>query len=487
MKMFAYRRLSLYKGGGMSPSCEIQLAECEEYAAQHGHEIVGVFTDDDTSASIYSTKPRLGYLQMLERLRQGEAEGVLCTEMSRLYRRLEELLELIHLAGSTSLRKIETTDETGYDLSTGEGIHNAVNAVNNAVLESRRTSDRQKRRKKAIAREGGYNGGPRPYGYAKDGMTVVPDEADRIHEAAKRLIAGESPYAIISDFNQRGFTSAKGGPWSITKLERILSSPRIIGVRTHNGREYPAKWPAIIERDQWEHVQLILQARREEAKAKELVYRHYLLTGFAECGLCEAPMIGSRLARPAASGKEGYLRYRCVKTDGRGVKRGCGKVFRNAAPVDALVTEAVLLSYESPEFAATLKGTDQQTELQQLLGTYHAQKLKVDDLVTDYASGLLNREQLTLAKSVVEDALEETKSKLERLKTGRLFAAIPVGQTIREAWETADLEWRRSLIGLVVKKVILYPGNPGRRVWRNEPTGEEWCFDPSFVEIVWKV
>jgi hypothetical protein len=41
-----------------------------------------------------------------------------------------------------SLKHIITIDEPGYDLSTSQAIHNAASAVNNAMLESRRISDR---------------------------------------------------------------------------------------------------------------------------------------------------------------------------------------------------------------------------------------------------------------------------------------------------------------------------------------------------------
>jgi DNA invertase Pin-like site-specific DNA recombinase len=54
---------------------------------------------------------------------------------------------------------IQTTSDSGYDLATGVGIHNAVSAVNNAVLESRKISERTKRKKKAQAKAGVYSGG----------------------------------------------------------------------------------------------------------------------------------------------------------------------------------------------------------------------------------------------------------------------------------------------------------------------------------------
>jgi hypothetical protein len=52
------------------------------------------------------------------------------------------------------------------------------------------------------------------------------------------------------------------------------------------------------------------------------------------------------------------------------------------------------------------------------------------------------------------------------------------------------------ILSLVVVKVVLYPGLPGRRVWpaddsplleRAKALGGPWCFDPSKIDIQWKV
>jgi hypothetical protein len=116
---------------------------------------------------------------------------------------------------------------------------------------------------------------------------------------------------------------------------------------------------------------------------------------------------------------------------------------------------------------------------------YNARKLKLKELVEDYASGLLNREQLAQAKGVVEEALEVTKAKLAKIESGRALASIPVDKTIREAWEAADLNWRRSLISLLVEKVVVMPSRPGSRRWK-APDGREWAFEPEKVLIHWR-
>jgi hypothetical protein len=96
----------------------------------------------------------------------------------------------------------------------------------------------------------------------------------------------------------------------------------------------------------------------------------------------------------------------------------------------------------------------------------------------------------------IKEAMEMTRRRMARLEQGRALAAIPVGMTLRQAWDAADLGWRRTILSLVVARVIVYPGFPGRRVWpasdspllkRAEALGGPWCFDPSKIDIQWKL
>jgi DNA invertase Pin-like site-specific DNA recombinase len=499
MRTAIYARLSEDEDGE-GENVEIQKAECAEYAAEKAPpwEVVGTFEDNDISASRYSTKPRPGYLALLASIRAGAVEAVLVTEMPRLYRRLEELLELIQLAETTPLRHIEAVDGGGYDLSTGEGIHNAVSAVNNAALESRKISDRAKRKKKAQARKGAFAGGARPYGYEADGVTVREQEAAVIRRTAAELLAGWGLRSLVAALNREGYRTAKGHQWRPLNLRRILLSRRIVGVRVHNGAEYPAAWPAILDAETWERLYLLLTSGDRMKSAARKGGRSYLLTGMVFCGRCGgegktgAQMIG--YGKRDARDPQPRRRYYCRSMDDRGNQVGCGKVARLAEPVEALVSDAVLDVLDSPRMAEVL-GAAQGDEMAGLLSAYQDRKLKLDDLVADYASGLLNREQLAQAKTIVEDAMEDLRRRMDKLSSGRTLAALPVGRTIREAWAVADLEWRRTLVGLVVERVVIHPGKPGPRRWPADDdqellertAGRQWCFDPGKVEIIWRV
>jgi site-specific DNA recombinase len=475
MRCAIYARLSKDRRG-LSENVEIQTRECVAYAEAMGWISVGVFQDNDISASRFSTAPRPGYQALLHAIQADEVDVVLATEMQRIYRRLEELLEVIYLAESTSLRRIETTNGNGYDLSTGVGIHNAVAAVNNAVLESRQISDRIRRKKRAQAKEGLHNGGPRPYGFEADGLTVRKSEADVLRDAATRLLVGESLRSITRRLNHLSILTANGKQWHMSTLRDALASPRAKGVRINNGVEYPAAWPAIIDPDTWESLQLLFRSESRLAKHPK-AGRSYLLTGFIECGECHKRTVVGNSGGQAGKQRR---RYYCVKTNEQGINTGCGQCSRHAEPLELLVTQAVLDVLDSEQMGQILAAAAEGDEMKNLVRQYEDQKARKGDALRLWQEGKFSEEDMLLTKELAEQAMEDAKRRMEKIKSGMVFASLAPGESIRDAWDKHDLYWRRSLIAMLIEKIILHKSRPGTMSWNG------WRFDPSKVEIVWR-
>jgi len=386
VKAAIYPRLSKDRTG-LSPNVTIQELECREYAEGQSWEIVGSFPDNDISASRYSTKPRPGYQELLHAIRGNQVDVVLCTEVSRLYRRIDELIELIKLAEHTRLRRIETTDGNGYDLSTGEGIHNAISAVNNAQLESRKISDRSKRKKKAQAKIGLFSGGRRPFGYdyipavrTNQGQVVEPgklvvneQEASAIRRTAERIIVGASVRSVAFGLNEQGLYTTMGNRWMGFNLKRTLLSKYLLGIRPYRFidpetkqwvcQEYPATWPAILDVETHERLAVILNDEQRYVDADKKRGRSYLLTGIIYCGVCGKPMVGT------GNGKNGvYTRaYSCRRYGMNGLEVGCGKITRQAAPVEELLRQAVLTALDSPQTLKAIEASEDDDEFRTAL------------------------------------------------------------------------------------------------------------------------
>jgi site-specific DNA recombinase len=499
-----YPRLSKDRTG-LSPNTTIQQVECEEYAADQDWEVVGVFPDNDISASRYTTKPRTGYADLLHAIRANQVEVVLCTEMSRLYRRIDELIDLIKLAEHTRLRRIETTDGYGYDLSTGEGIHNAISAVNNAQLESRKISDRSKRKKKAMARSGLFGGGRRPFGYDyipavrnNQGQVIeagqlVPNEreAQVIKEAVERILAGSSVRSVAMWLNNSGHYTTLGNRWQPSNLKRLLLTKTLLGIREHHYLDpqthqpvcqaYPATWPAILDEVTFERLRLLLN---DEIKFKGMDKRHgrsYLLTGMIFCGVCGSSLVGS------GSGKAGvYERgYICRRKSLTGAEVGCGTVSRRAAPVEELIRQAVLAALDSPATLKAIEASEADDSFHEALIRYSQCREELSRIAGLLRRGILSETYYVEQRDEIEAEMARRREQLDRSGTARPLTQVEPGQTLAQAWDTEDLDWRRSLVSLVIRKVIIHPGRPGQHKWITERGS--WNFKPESVEITWRV
>jgi DNA invertase Pin-like site-specific DNA recombinase len=242
-----YSRLSKNRGR-LSNNCQIQIDEATEFAEVNNIEVVIAYAEDDVSASKYSTKLRPYYADLLQKIRDGRIEVIIVTEMTRLYRRMEELLALIELAETTNLKRIVTTDGQVFMLHSGEGRHLARAHVNNAILESDKISQRGKRKRRAMAKEGLPVGGARPFGYESNGMVPRPAEAAIVNEIADRIIAGNSTGAIVRDLHARGIKTSRDKNWTRPGIAALVGRKRNIGIRVHGADEYPAQWPPIATR-----------------------------------------------------------------------------------------------------------------------------------------------------------------------------------------------------------------------------------------------
>jgi site-specific DNA recombinase len=219
------------------------------------------------------------------------------------------------------------------------------------------------------------------------------------------------------------------------------------GIRSHNGVTYKGSFPGIITVDEWELLQLAL-AKLRRSWPGGVQGREYLLTGVVYCGNCDQRMTGG--AHKSFRETDSKPRYRC--SDRPGIKpAGCGKVTRLAEPVDILVTEAVLSMLDTSELSRILN-SDGGQDVKPLLQQYQRLERRKRDVVEDYAAGLLTRAELVQAKMTVERQIEQVQAQLTQLQPQRALEPAPAGQTMREAWETGSLAWRRMVLALLIER-----------------------------------
>lgn len=489
VRIVIYARLSKNRSG-LSTNTSIQVAECldeaQYYAKQHSLKliVVAIFEENDVSASKYSTKPRPDYLTVIELINANKVDIIFATEMERLCRRPREMEDIIDLSEATDLRCIYFTSDDSYDLRTVNGISRARDAVNRADRESRKISERIKRKLADRASEGAAHGGRRPYGYKPGGMEVEEQEADVLREMGNKIISGQSCREVAYWANEQGFRSAEGKLWHPVTIQNSLRRPRYAGIRVHKGTQYPAKWPPIFDLGTWEKICLTLQLSADKYAGRP-VGRKYLLTGLLYCGKCGMPLNGS--TKRDKPDKPVRRIYGCRTEGTTQRRRGCGGVSVNADALDHWITEAMLYRLDTPDLEALLTaddGTD--NKLRDLLDDRQTQKQRLNGLVQDYATGLLTRDEFALAKAAGERELQRIESDIDSINRQRVGGGlVPVGQSLRDAWETNNSnEWRQSLLSLMLARIDINPS--GKRPYYYID-GKRTRFDPSRVVATWRV
>jgi site-specific DNA recombinase len=445
MSAAAYCRISADKtGAGLG--VERQAADCRDLAIKLGLGEPEVLTDNDLSA--YSGKRRPGYEQLKEGLRQGRWSALLVWHVDRLCRNVRDLEDIVDLVNGKVA--VHTVKGGEIDLETPEGRLQARMLGTLARYESEHRSDRVKRALQQNADRGRQHGGPRAYGWNRDG-TLEQDEAKIVAELTRRVIGGESCRSLAADLRARGVPSARGAAWSAYAIRQITLRARNAGLREHDGKvTAKGTWSPIVDREEWEAAKALLTDPARRVSPGNAPAR--LLSGLMTCGVCGLPV------RSGGGGTKGSAAYRCT---------GNGHVKRNAALVDCVVEKYIFALLKREGVGAPGPATVPAD----LRGQVDAIRLKLDQLEDKYvdneitrAGYLRNRDRLS--------------AKLADLERQEALAVVPgpLEGITPERWSTVPLERKRAVVSYLVD-VKLLP----------LPTKRHAKDDPELIKITRKV
>jgi site-specific DNA recombinase len=455
-----YARLSKDPDGTKTSTAR-QERECRALAKARGWTVAEVFRDNDLSA--YNGAQRPGYQALVRKLADGDVDVVIAWANDRLYRRSRDQLDLMEAAqrGGGSIATVKDGD---LDPSTAEGRMRMGILANVAEFESGRKAERVRAGKLDAARAGRPSGGGRrPFGYKVGGMELESAEAELIRRAGRDVLAGRTLRSTVMEWNSSGVRSSRGGEWRTDGLKRMLTSPRIAGLREYRGEVVgQAAWPAIISRDDHERLLAVLNdPGRRVSPGNE---RSYLLTGLVYCDRCGQPLIGGPRPHNGRS-------YTCKRDPGR--RDACGGVRVAAEWLDDLIVEAVLYRLDSPALTKARKARRKGP------GAEVARRLRDDERALEqlsrdhYVDRAISRREFLAARDALMRRIEDSRHRLAEEASDGAVAALPNGD-LRAWWADADLDRRRALIGAVVERIAVKPIGKGRRS------------NPDRVRVAWR-
>jgi DNA invertase Pin-like site-specific DNA recombinase len=473
-----YARQSKTRDG--SESIETQIEACKGACERLGYEVVAVLAEPPSTSGYKNRgKSREKFKLLLSGFINGDWQMVMAYKTDRLSRGggpgWAPLLEVIERAGLDVDRAVATP--SGYVSEFEIGIRATMDRE-----ESKKISERGKDIAERKAKQGKPQGGRRPFGYQEDRVSLDPVEAAALREMARRVLAGDSFKAIAWWLNAEGLTTTTGRPFIPVTVRNMLHKVRYAGLRVHDGVEYPAVWEPVFDAETWEKLKLNLLLR-SEAYANAPKPRRYLLTGVIFCGGCGMPLNGmtkkdhpNRPLRPT---------YQCRVQGDRQKKHGCGGVTRNADALDHWVRESILAHLNSASLLELLGATGDDADLiRELLTDRDGQRTRLNQLIDDYATGLLTRVQFERAKTTAESELQRVERLLTRqVSTHEILSMLPADKSAREAWMEGSDDWRRGLVRGLIERINVKPGTTKPFY---EADGKLMRFDPTLVEIEWR-
>ena len=485
MRAGIYVRISR-AGDGSTLGVERQEPPCRALCERNGWEVAEVYRDNDLSAF---NGRRPGYQRLLTDAKAGRIGAIVAWDADRLTRQPIENEGLIDLAERHGTKLATVTGE--YDLATSSGrLHFRIKGAV-ARHESEHRAERLRLKHDEIARAGRHHGGPRPFGFEyepavlRDGRTVYrftgrleETEAELIREAARRLLNGESVYGILADWERYGIRSPNGNLWLATSFRNMLTSPRIAGLRVHQGEIVgPATWAAILDRGTWEAVRKIFADRSGRRRLGR--GRTFLLTGgVARCGALGEARIGhieDVCGKSLVSCVNKAASYGCRP---EAPHQGCGRVFAQRNHLEAFVTEMVITALSGPGLAeARRAAADGDQDFTALADQLRADEQALTQLARDhYADRLISRAEFLATRQVIEARIEATHRALsEQPRSGILLDVPSTEAALRTAWETWTVDRRHAVVAAVLPAVVVGPARRGKR------------FDPDRVIPVWRV
>jgi DNA invertase Pin-like site-specific DNA recombinase len=311
---------------------------CRDLAAAIRASVVDVYCDNNQSAWRRNRK-RKDWDRMLADVDAGKLDAIIVYHGDRLVRQPYDLEVLLNLADAKGIKLASPTGTRDLDDPNDRFVLRILTAQ--ACMESDNTSRRRKSQYERYRREGRVRpGGPggRSFGFESDNLTPRPAEFELVREAALRVLAGESPYSVARDWNARGLTATTGKPWRSGNLGPMLALERYAGLMPDG--ESKAAWPAALDRETWERVRLVLEAKAA-AYTGHTNARRWLLSGIALCGACGEPLAARYARRNVAKGMEAAAVYGCVSP-------GCRKVQRSAEHLDAYVGAMTVARLANP-------------------------------------------------------------------------------------------------------------------------------------------
>ncbi len=300
MKFFLYARKSTDDEERQMLSIEAQLAELREYASNEGVTVTREFVESRTA----KTPGRPIFNDMLERIENGEASGLLAWHPDRLARNWADGGHIVNLLDTGKLAALRFPTFWFEDTPQGKFVLSI--AFSQSKYYSDALSQNVQRGMRQKLRRGEFPGKP-PVGYLNEPrlrtIIVEPGKAELVRRMFEAYATGGYTFDELHDLVVGwGLTSHREQPIARSMLPQLLANPFYIGLFRFAGETHEGAHQPIVSKALFDEVQNVMARRGRPHKPRRNPLPYL---GFIQCGECGASITGER--------QKGHHYYRCTR------------------------------------------------------------------------------------------------------------------------------------------------------------------------------
>jgi DNA invertase Pin-like site-specific DNA recombinase len=319
IKYFLYARKSSEGDDRQIQSIDDQVNRLKELAANLKLDIVKIYTEAK-SAKKPNNRPLFD--EMLKRIENGEANGILCWQINRLSRNPIDSGKIIWLLQRGVLEAIQTIDRE-YLPDDNVLLMNVESGMANQYI-----LDLSKNVKRGIDGKlrKGWRPGSAPQGYlnskfkdrGENDISKDPERFPLVRKMWDLMLTGNYtvPQILKKANDEWGYRTRKtkrmgGNPLGESTLYRIFTNIFYAGIIEHLGQQYQGKHEAMITPLEYDRVQILLGREGKPRTTK----RAFAFTGLIrcqECGCLYTAEIKKKIIKKTGEIKE-YTYYHCTR------------------------------------------------------------------------------------------------------------------------------------------------------------------------------
>ncbi len=336
LRYVLYARKSTEDESRQIRSIEDQIYDCEKLAHDYPLKMVEPYIKETKSAKEPGVRPK--FQQMINDIRSGKYDAIICWHPDRLCRNMVEGGQIIHMLDTGELKDIRFYSHQFSNDANGKMLLGML-----FVFSYHYSKDLSAKVTRGVGRNisRGISGGTPKHGYKRlENGYYIPDETNNNFSLMKRAwqlrLKGQSYVSIADEINSLGYgrmTRPKPNAKNPNpKPRKITLTPNIL----QNSFEDPFYYGVLIQTDKTvvmndfqedfepmvseEEYLIVQELSRVKAKRVRLRQRkaYYPLRGLVTCLYCDHSMTAG--ASTSRSGKK-YLYYRCTTRDCTRTKR----------------------------------------------------------------------------------------------------------------------------------------------------------------------